>query len=337
MLYAIDKKGKQFPAQKVTKEHLLFCPVCQGRVILKNGKQKSAHFAHKSCKVCTGFSEGETEEHLNLKQVVFDWLQRHSPNSAIHLEGYLPKIRQRPDVLYETLAIEIQCSTLPYRRLEERTNTYRKNGYGVWWIIGNNFLKNKKLTMIEKRFCAFNESCGLHLWQLDWKKKQLILRYHMKETINGKITYEKKSWLFFSGVLPNLFNEIVCDIKPEILSKRVTYKRWLQQQLFSRHPKYIKLQGICYTYQRHLLYLPDWMYRDSYFFFYFKELVFLYRILYEEVSISEAHKSNHGRYLRWLQKLFAYKKSWQFPLVRESIIYSSFYEECRLYSMCKPN
>ncbi len=26
-----------------------------------------------------------------------------------------------------------------------------------------------------------------------------------------------------------------------------------------QHPKYIKLQGICYTYQRHLLYLPDWI------------------------------------------------------------------------------
>lgn len=151
MFYAIDKKGKQHAAQEVTKEHLLFCPVCKGRVILKNGKQKSAHFAHKIRKICVGFSEGETKEHLSLKQVVFDWLQRYSPNSVIHLEGYLPKTRQRPDVLYEKLAIEIQCSILPYRIFEERTNTYQKNGYVVWWIIGKKFLRNKKLTMIEKK------------------------------------------------------------------------------------------------------------------------------------------------------------------------------------------
>lgn len=337
MLYAIDKKGKQYPAQGVTKQQLLFCPVCQGRVILKIGKQKIAHFAHKSRKVCTGFSEGETEEHLNLKQVVFDWLQRYSPHSAIRLEAYLPKIHQRPDVLYEILAIEIQCSTLPYRRFEKRTNTYQKNGYVVWWIMGRNFLKNKKLTMIEKSFCAFNEGCGLHLWQLDWKKRELILLYHMKETIQGKIMYEKKTWLFFCDPLPKLFNESVGDTKTKVLSKRVTYKRWIQQQLFSQHPKYIKLQGICYIHQKHLLYLPDWMYCDSNFFFYFKELVFLYRILYEEISISEIHKSNYGRYLRWLQKVFEYKKSWQVPLVREPVIYFSFYEECRRYSMCKPN
>ena len=59
--------------------------------------------------------------------------------------------------------------------------------------------------MIEKRFCAFNESCGLHLWQLDWKKKQLILRYHMKETINGKITYEKKIVVVFQWCTAKAF------------------------------------------------------------------------------------------------------------------------------------
>lgn len=104
----------------------------------------------------------------------------------------------------------------------------------------------------------------------------------------------KKIVVVFQWCTAKAFNETVGEIKPEILSKRVTYKRWLQQQLFSRHPKYIKLQGICYTYQRHLLYLPDWMYRDSYFFFYFKELVFLYRILYEEVSIRRHIKAIMG-------------------------------------------
>ena len=53
------------------------------------------------------------------------------------LEAYLPRLRQRPDILLANLAIEIQCSRLSHQRFIERTQNYLNNSYQVWWILGN--------------------------------------------------------------------------------------------------------------------------------------------------------------------------------------------------------
>ncbi len=118
MLHAIDKNGNQYSADKSTKRQFLYCPECQEQVILKRGKQKNAHFAHKSRNMCIGSNGKETKEHLRLKRLFFDWLQRDLSNQEIYLEKYLPEICQRPDILYKNLVVEIQCSRLSFERFE---------------------------------------------------------------------------------------------------------------------------------------------------------------------------------------------------------------------------
>ncbi len=201
--------------------------------------------------------------------------------------------------------------------------------------MGSRFLRNKRFTLLEKSFCMSDDSRGLHLWQLDWKKRQLILRYDIKESILGEITYKKSIWGFYSKELSKIFNWMKRESKPRERSNQLIDKRWLQRQLYSRRSNYLRLQGICYRYQKNLLCLSDWVYYDSSFFFYFKESVFLYRMLFEEVAGKMAQKSNYGRYLRWRQKIFEYRKNWSFPLISESTIYLSFYEECVKCSMYK--
>ncbi len=44
----------------------------------------------------------------------------------------------------------------------------------------------------------------------------------------------------------------------------------------------VSIQEQCYLRHKHLLYLSPWIYQNSRFFFYLREQVFLYRMLYEE-------------------------------------------------------
>jgi hypothetical protein len=45
---------------------------------------------------------------------------------SFQVEAYLPTLKQRPDLLIGKIAIEIQCSPLPIKRLVERTETYHR-------------------------------------------------------------------------------------------------------------------------------------------------------------------------------------------------------------------
>ncbi len=101
----------------MTKEHLAFLPGVSRAGGFKKWETKSAHFAHKSRKVCTGFSEGEAEEHLQTSrvQLASATFTKFSDSSR----GILTEICQRPDVLYETLAIEIH---VPHYHTEDLKN-----------------------------------------------------------------------------------------------------------------------------------------------------------------------------------------------------------------------
>ena len=64
-------------------------------------------------------------------------------------------MKQRPDLLIGKIAIEIQCSPLPIKRLVERTETYQTHGYQVVWILGERLVPKDKLTQLTKQFFTF--------------------------------------------------------------------------------------------------------------------------------------------------------------------------------------
>ena len=66
------------------------------------------------------FSEGETEEHLSAKELLYEWLT----DETIEIEAYLPDLQQRPDLLVGKTAIEVQCSALSWSRFVQRTEKY---------------------------------------------------------------------------------------------------------------------------------------------------------------------------------------------------------------------
>ncbi len=158
MLLAMNEYHECCSAKYAEKEKMYYCRSCRKRVVLKKGKKKCAHFAHRKTENCSVFSEGESEEHLQLKECFMDWLGQSA--EPVFLEAYLPRLRQRPDILLANLALEIQCSRLSHQRFFERTKNYLNNGYQVWWILGHSFLGQRQFSLIEKSCCYYNRKRG---------------------------------------------------------------------------------------------------------------------------------------------------------------------------------
>lgn len=327
MLIAIDEQGVHCFAQKAEKNRKYICPACQENVWLKKGKKKRAHFSHGKQANCTTFSEAESQEHLYLKGVFYEWLMASGMSAA--LEAYLPGLRQRPDLLSGRLVLEIQCSDLPYLRFLERTQNYSANNYLDWWILGTAFFQQNQLRQIEKSFCSYNEKRGLHFWQADAKTKQLRLIHHVEETVTGRLDFRCTSWSFFSSGLKNILSGNIDSYEEVFLSNKRNLKAWLQQQLYRKQKRVLQVQGQCYLQGDHLLYLSSWIYQESRFFFYFRESVFFYRLLFEKTR--EGTRSLH--FARWQQEIKRYKEEWSFPMIEEQVIFSAFFDECcRLYN-----
>lgn len=91
MLLAMNEYHECCSAKYAEKEKMYYCRSCRKRVVLKKGKKKCAHFAHRKTENCSVFSEGESEEHLQLKECFMDWLGQSA--EPVFLEAYLPRLR----------------------------------------------------------------------------------------------------------------------------------------------------------------------------------------------------------------------------------------------------
>lgn len=118
--------------KQLRKQQQFFCPACRSPVHLKIGTKNIPHFAHMRDAAChSAFSERESATHLIGKSQLFNWLQRIGNPQ---LEAYIPTIQQRPDILYDDIAIEFQYSRLSQQRFDERNAGYAAIGLTPLWI-----------------------------------------------------------------------------------------------------------------------------------------------------------------------------------------------------------
>ena len=119
------------------------CPCCKSEVIIKAGRIKAPHFAHKHHAACQASSEPESAAHIKGKRDLFKWLSLHF--SQVELEAYFPEIKRRADILVTSggkrYAVEFQCSQIPESELLERTHAYESVGIMPVWILSSSFLK----------------------------------------------------------------------------------------------------------------------------------------------------------------------------------------------------
>ena len=195
MLIAKNPEGKLVSAleTELNREETYCCPGCQGRVLLRQGQVMCPHFAHKSLQDCQFFSENESAQHLSLKAALYKSFVNHG--EKVRIEKVLSEMGQIADLFVgDSLALEVQCSRLSQQRLRERTRAYHQAGYEVRWLLGEDLWLGRRLTDLQRDFLYFTAKIGFHLWELDWKKEKIRLKYLIYEDIFGKVYYLTKTW-----------------------------------------------------------------------------------------------------------------------------------------------
>lgn len=288
----------------------LYCPGCEGRVIFKKGSKTLPHFAHVSLGRCASFSEGETQEHLAGKELLYHWTK------SATLEAYLPKLQQRPDLLWGKLAIEVQCSPLAFERFFARTNNYLTHGYLPWWLLGEKLRPNKKWHTLQKACCYYQQEQGLKLWSFEIKQKELRLYHHIQWHFSRVYHYELLHFSYPSNSIKQILSVKPIQREKMIWDSR-QFKYTLKKKLLRLDQRTLQLQEKLYLRGGHLLYLPDECYKASrYFFFFEEELLYLRFCLTQVTTIQE-----------WYQLIQPSHMIWPYPLVSQKEILEGVYQE----------
>ena len=149
MLVAL-RNGERVEARLAEKGPEYFCPDCSIQLILRKGRIRIHHFAHKPKATCA-WSKGETLQHLKAKELFLSEFVRRG--LAAEVEYIVPSLPndKRADVLVwspigNRFSIELQHSSVDYNELEERTRSYIRARVAVIWIP---FLQPKYLDRAE--------------------------------------------------------------------------------------------------------------------------------------------------------------------------------------------
>ncbi|NQO32634.1 competence protein CoiA [Streptococcus suis] len=254
MLVALDEDRQIFNLlENPAPQGRYSCPGCGGLVRYKSGKVLRSHFAHVSLRDCSYFSENESAQHLSLKSEIYSWLVE---KEQVELEKYLPKIGQVADLLVNnSLALEVQCSSLPISRLQVRTKAYYDTGYQVVWLLGKDLWLKDRLTKLHYQFLYFSMNMGFHLWELDDERKQLRLRYLIHEDLRGKVHCLTKVFPFGQGNLLDILRLPFAKQVVSIMTCQVdrNLPRYIARQLYYKTPKWLTLQAEAYGRGENLL------------------------------------------------------------------------------------
>jgi competence protein CoiA len=111
------------------------CPLCRREVILRKGKIKVHHFAHKPPVLCS-LGAGETEAHHRAKLAIYDALKKEPHVTDVELEknlgGSIADVYAR--IAGVQVAVEIQRSALTVNEIVSRSEKYHRLHIAVLWI-----------------------------------------------------------------------------------------------------------------------------------------------------------------------------------------------------------
>lgn len=127
MLVANDKNGNRVTAEDAKPNEEYFCPICNGKLRLRDGKINIKHFAHIDSKCNDTWNYDMSEWHVEM-QSRFPKEQREvvvKHNGAMH----------RADILFKNMVVEFQHSPISYDEIIERNTFYNNAGYNVAWVF----------------------------------------------------------------------------------------------------------------------------------------------------------------------------------------------------------
>lgn len=171
-----------------SKKGILKCPQCGEQYTYNHGKVRIPYFKHLNAD-CVMYGEPETEEHIQGKIDLFEWIQKQDGVSDVRLEGWLPETKQRPDIMFKynskQYVIEYQCSPISSEYIE-RHELYQAAGIHDIWICGaENYMQWYHKGSGKKRFNTLEKECRTYY---DPKNKKFYLPETSKNGLS-KVDY----------------------------------------------------------------------------------------------------------------------------------------------------
>ena len=179
------------------------------------------------------------------------------------MEYPIPELKQIADILInKRLALEVQCSPISCELLRERSNGYRSLGIQVLWLLGEKLWLKERLTKLQRDFLYFSNNMGFYLWELDYKKRVLRLKYLLHQDLKGKLHYQVKEFPYGKGNLLEILRTPYQQQKLTTFSieQDANICRYIQKQLYYQNPYWMKQQAQAYLRGENLLNLKiqDW-------------------------------------------------------------------------------
>ena len=212
--------------KKWSKKKILLCPVCGKPYEYCHGEVKTPYFRHMDKAECEDkYSESETEEHLNGKMDLYEWIKKQNGVENAVLEGWIPETKQRPDIMFnynnKKYVIEYQCSPIATEYIE-RHELYQAAGINDIWICGTDkylqhnmrekFLQKESLGFYDPKFKMF---ISIPYKNYYWEMKNINQKYsHTNDYFYG---LPLNTFVFDSEIFNVLFGKVeVADKKRKI-------------------------------------------------------------------------------------------------------------------------
>ncbi len=146
MLVALNEQKLRCLAWLTEREEGPFsCPECFSDVIIKKGRIKEHHFAHKPPFTCQ-YGSGESQAHYRAKKELYNHLSSHPSCQKCEVERILKGVR--PDVSFyisnTPVAIELQKSSIDIDQIIKKAKIYTKLGIYFIYLFPQ---KEPKLTL----------------------------------------------------------------------------------------------------------------------------------------------------------------------------------------------
>ena len=219
-----------------------YCPICKEELILKRGNINAPHFAHfKNSQCVIAMEDGESNEHLIGKEQLLNFIDKRNT----HVEKYLSEINQRPDLMYQKLAFEFQCSPISRKRLAERIAGYHKLHMKSLWILGSNYRKRFGSDSVNK-FYYYIDSIGFTIFFWLVNERKIEMRYNC-QYVGGKIRYQRITFARLDELLRFIHNTGTIVKYKSSMHDVISQLTRIENQLFYRNKQMLKWQNVCYN------------------------------------------------------------------------------------------
>lgn len=130
MIIAVDKDGSRVHIDSTHVKNDYFCPICGEKLVLRKGKVRAHHFAHKKSSECSD------SWHYDMSEWHMNW-QARFPIETQEIVKIKDGLKHRADVLLEDkkVVFEFQHSPMTAEEFDDRNSFYNSLGYKVIWIF----------------------------------------------------------------------------------------------------------------------------------------------------------------------------------------------------------